>query len=244
MKSIFMSKLRLKRLEGEAGFTIVELMIATLIFTIILVVVTVGVLSFTKGYYKGLNSSATQTRARSLLSSIAQGIQYAGGANQVTKTSAGGGQYGCIKVGNVSYNYYLGRAVDGTAGNYGVYATTNGSDNCDATSGTYNPLADTAGRELLSPHMRLTNIDATNPSTNPSGVGTVEVGVAYGDTDLLCSTNIGASSPGGCNSTVDFSTPMYANNANGKNAICKSSVGSQFCAVTHLNTTIQPRLAP
>jgi len=62
---------RSKRLQS--GFTLVELMIATMVFSVILLVITYGVVRFTNSYYKGLNSSTTNsagTRASSQKSGL------------------------------------------------------------------------------------------------------------------------------------------------------------------------------
>jgi type II secretory pathway pseudopilin PulG len=221
------------------GFTIVELMIATLIFTVILVVVTVGVLSFTRGYYKGINSSATQDAARDVMNQIAQGVQYAGSSDQVTEFDDASNQWGCIQDNNINYFYYRGKDLTGAAGEYGVFKTDS-TQPCDGNHLT--PANLSQGTELLSLRMRLTNISVSDPSADPDGVSTIEIGVAYGDDDLLCSTSIAPTSPGGCDkSAADFTEDMYADN--GDTAACKSFIGSQFCATSHLNTVVRPRLS-
>ena len=52
--------------SSQSGFTIVELMIATLVFAMVLLVITVGVMSFTRAYYRGINQSNTQRVARAV----------------------------------------------------------------------------------------------------------------------------------------------------------------------------------
>ncbi len=60
----------------ERGFTIVELMIATLVFSVILTVVTMGVISFSNRYYKGVHASTTQNTTRNIMDTITQAIQF------------------------------------------------------------------------------------------------------------------------------------------------------------------------
>jgi type II secretory pathway pseudopilin PulG len=236
------------RNHSEAGFTIVELMIATLVFTVILVVVTAGVLSFTKEYYKGLNSSATQRTARDIMTAIAQGIQYAGASNQVldNRNDPANDATGAICVGNVHYYYYIGRVYDGSTGNFGVFRTTDPTYPCTPMPSTTYPSFPTGftGTELLGPHMRLTDINA-GPDNS---VYDISVGVAYADddssgkADLLCIPNLG--SPGGCNPSDGPMTPVILGdqNTDGGQVLCKIQTGSQFCAVSHLSTSVQTRL--
>jgi prepilin-type N-terminal cleavage/methylation domain-containing protein len=65
--------------KSQAGFTIVELMIATLVFAVVLILITVGVLTFTRSFFKGINQSRTQNAARTVIETISQGIQFSGG---------------------------------------------------------------------------------------------------------------------------------------------------------------------
>lgn len=234
-----------------------ELMIATMVFSVLLVVLTVGVLSFTRGFYKGLNSSATQTTARNLMNAIATGAEYAhiGDIND----TAYNGPVGCLKIGSVEYHFYLGQLVDGSGlsnpsgPNYGVYRTTNGAISCDPSNlTTYNASLQSdlttspqPGSELLGTNMRVTELGVKQDG---DGLANVSVGVAYGSDDLLCSSSLDASDPtvaGGCNSAA----PVLDNSPgskwfidNGSGVQCKSTTGDQFCAVTHLTTSVQPRL--
>src|SRR5262249_25193419 len=71
----------------QAGFTIVELMVATLVFSTILIVITYGVLSFTRAYYNGVTNSTTQDTARNIISTISQAVEFNGSGINVTPTS-------------------------------------------------------------------------------------------------------------------------------------------------------------
>jgi prepilin-type N-terminal cleavage/methylation domain-containing protein len=65
--------------EKSSGFTIVELMISTLVFSVILLVVTFGIVHFTNSYYRGINGSTTQDTARTIVDSVTQAIQFSSG---------------------------------------------------------------------------------------------------------------------------------------------------------------------
>ena len=61
---------------SEKGFTLLELMIATTIFSTILLLLTFGLLNIGKGYYKGKNTVRTQEVARRVMDEITQAIRY------------------------------------------------------------------------------------------------------------------------------------------------------------------------
>lgn len=75
-----MSKLNSK------GFTVVELMIATMIFTVILLLCTYGLVRIGQIYYKGVLSARVQNTARSIEDDIITKIKYGG------ESHGGGGE--------------------------------------------------------------------------------------------------------------------------------------------------------
>jgi prepilin-type N-terminal cleavage/methylation domain-containing protein len=218
----------------QAGFTVVELLIATVVFSMVLVIITSGIIRFTHEYYRGVHQSSTQTASRNVMSTIAQNFQYGGGKNDYNPgqpTDADNNDYICI--GDVQIDYKLGAQL-GTDSNYGVFVSTvNPANGCKTYSGQ-------PGRELLSPKMRLTNLKIV-PSGNTY---TITAGVAYGDLDLLCFRSISpASGTGGCDDTapsyISYTNADWA--SNGATVSCRSGSASQFCAVAQLSTTVVAR---
>lgn len=164
--------------KQQAGFTIIELMIASLVFSTILVVITVGVASFTHSYYKGVRSSAVQNRTRSVVDTVAQSIEFSG--TGITPTGAN--NYFCT--GGKVFSFSLGVRYTGT-----VSAASRGLYQQDLPTGGSCPTvapAPTGGRELLEPNMRVSNM-VVRPV---SGAGTTDMyqvvlRIAYGEDDLL-----------------------------------------------------------
>ncbi len=190
-------------------------MIATLVFSVILTVITVGVISFTNHYYKGVNISATQNTARSIVDTISQAIQF--GSAQITI----GGNYFCA--GGYVFTYATTGALY-TGSQTGLYMSPMGSVCQPATA----PL--TGGKQLLAKNMRLTNL-----TVSPVGSGNlynISVNVAYGPDDLLCSN----SQPGTCKGT---NTMVFWPVTD---ITCRSTVGSQYCATSSLKTTVEQRI--
>ena len=207
----------------QAGFTVLELMVATTIFAIVLMVLTVGVLSFSRDYFSSVTRSNTQTVARAIMDDIAKTIQF--GQTVPQSGVSGGTQVLCID--NVEYLYTIGTQVSTVVdsakhqGKYGlvkrVPASACGSSAPDITSGAafFNSSTD---KELLAKNMRLSDLSVTPAGTDTF---TIRVRVAYGDDDLL-----------GVTPTTSVWNTLS----------CKSGSGSQFCAVSDLSTTVQQRI--
>jgi prepilin-type N-terminal cleavage/methylation domain-containing protein len=224
MKIISIFKARFtNKAHQEAGFTIVELMIASLVFSVILVVITVGVIRFTNGYYRGINSSTTQTTAQNTIDSISQAVQYSRGG-----TSAGGVGYFCA--GSKVFTYTPGKQFGGVpiSADRGLYMMDNSGPACS------NPASPTGGVELLDKGMRVISASVTQP-TAPSYLSNIKIKLAYGDDDLLCSQT---ASPGSCTNETVLTGSQFTNS----DVFCKAHLGSQFCSVVELSTVAQQRL--
>lgn len=235
--------MKLKTLYSRPqGFTIVELMIATSVFALILLLMTFGMLQIGRTYYKGLTSSRTQTAARGIIDQISQGIQFSGG--EVTTTEGQDNTDGttytfCIN--NTRYTYILGWEVVDSSPNSVLHQSRHGlvtdtvASNCNSAGPLNDPLSALPSSlangqtELLGPFMRLAKLDIQLDSTKPT-LYDITVRVVYGDDDLLCSPNI----------TDDCTNPTSTPNV--ADAICKPGAGSQFCAVSQLSTVVEKRL--
>jgi Tfp pilus assembly protein PilW len=214
----------------EAGFTIVELMIASLIFSTVLVVVTVGIIKFTDGYYRGINSSTTQTTAQNAIDSISQAVQFSSGG-----TSAG--STGVICAGSKLITYSPGKQLTGNPSDAsrGLFMMDNPTAGACANPAS---IAGVTGAELLDSGMRVIYVSVTDPS--PTYLSAVNLKIAYGDPDLLCSPSIAGTAKGSCQvGATDYTTADAITNAD---TVCKPHIGSQFCSVVELSTMVQQRL--
>lgn len=200
--------------SNQAGFTIIELMVSTMVFGVVLLVVTTAILQITRIYYKGITQAATQSAARSAIDLVSQGIQFNGGS--VTETP---GSFNTFCVGSQQYSFVLGKQlVDATPSSSQTYHALVVDDEPGCTSSTAaSPMntAATTGRELLEPKMRLSKMSVQNIGAN---LYKVTIKVVSGDDDLL-------------------------NDPTGEAAQCKSiSAGTQFCAVSELTTVVTKRV--
>jgi len=230
--------------KGQRGFTIVELMVATVVFSVVLIVLTAGVIAITRTYSKGIVLNKTQTAARSILDSIAQTIEFNGGTID-WPPGVGGAEAlqgrGCV--GNQAYDFRLGFQLldspsDPDQAAHGVVRTS-------GVAGCHHEAAPDfgSGTELLSPHMRLASLNVKPVNVNDR-LYEVDVTVAYGDYDLLCSPSLNGHA-GGCNDT-DPSVTLQGNDiqqfVTRPDLTCHSGADTQFCAVSALRTVVQQRL--
>jgi len=230
---------------SQAGFTIIELLIATLVFSMVIIVILYGVLDFTHAYYSGVNSSSTQDTARNIMNTIAQSVEFSGSDITTTPTTlpaAGGLVSFCA--GGTTYVYNWGVEYDASTGpsstNAGLYAIAGG---CQTL-----PFAISGGQELLADHMRITYLSVTQSPAN-ARLYTITLGLAYGGGDLLCNAS-DTNHPGGClpgatQNSVSASVVGNSSYADGpeNDVQCLRITGSQFCARAGLSTTVSLRVA-
>ncbi len=220
---------------NPSGFTIVELLIATSVFSIILLVALAGFLQIGHIFYKGVSLAQTQEIATHIFQDIDGNFQTAANVSPPQTDSASGYSYFCI--GNARYTYNLGYEIglsatpnhsapnhpyNGSGGNFGVL-----KDVLPGSSACATPCTDTVPlgactppslrlnnpTELLGEKMRLSNISITNPNTQNPNIYNVNIVVAYGDDDLMDLTNPTA-------------------------PVCKITKGGEFCAVSQINTAV------
>lgn len=197
------------------GFTIVELLVALAVFSVVLVVITAAILQISRVYYKGVTETNVQATARSIIDTVSQAIQFSGGNVTDTVAVTPGTSYDfCIN--NQEYSYRPGyKLVDSAPGmnetNHSLVVRTVSS--CSSPTGQ-NLSGAVTGRELLAPNMRLSKMVVKNIGPN---LYQVQVRVVYGSDDLL-------------------------NSPTASNASCRGVSGRQFCAVSDLSTVVISRV--
>ncbi len=210
--------------DSKAGFTIIELMIASAVLSTILLLVTALMISIGSLYYKGVNESSVQDDVRSIATDVSQQLQISDGFTTASSNlSYPNVQAYCV--GSMRYTFITGVEIGQTVGVGGSGTTyyhilwrdtnpTPGNCTIDNTNGgaltTENP-SDSGGTELIAPNSRLTAFSITGSSPYA-----ISVGVAYGAADLL--------------------------NLNGINTTCKGGTGDQFCGTASLTTTVVQRI--
>lgn len=209
----------------QKGFTLVELMVATTVFSFVLLIATATTIQIGKLYYKGLIQTATQETVRLVSDDITRSFQFANGT-KIPGTNNASQQQFCI--GDTRYTYQINQQVVGGA--LGLRTEQmSGAFNC-ATAPSNSP------QELLAENMRLLYFDVSPVGTSGKTFQ-ISVRMAYGDNDLLTIYQ-----PDGF-TTVDVSGDGTFNNTDVQQATCRTNIaGSGFCAVSQLDNVVKKRL--
>lgn len=188
------------------GFTIAELMIATAVFSVVLLVALAGFLDIGHLFYKGVTTTQTGGTANQIFTDLTGNFQTA--TNVTNAQSANGYTYYCI--GNSRYTYNIGQRVTSVAashaspssgGNFGLLKDTlAGTNNACATPcddiNTGNSCPSGAVRlnnptELLGDQMRLEQFSIQPNAGVSLNFYNVSIIIAYGDDSVLNYTTQG-----------------------------------------------------
>lgn len=211
--------------NNQKGFTIVELMIATVVFSMVLLICSLAILHIGRVYYRGTIINRTQDVARKITDDISNAIQFGDNDDFRTGTSTVGAGARAYCIGRNRYSYNTDR-MRGDGGdpnelNHILWRDVQhvGAD-CNPVNLTLNEPSPSTGNisfgmELLGDNMRLPEfIVAKDPATD---LWTVSVTVSYGE-------------PG------DFQDPPIYKACKGPDA------GGQFCAVSSYTIKVKGRL--
>lgn len=233
----------MKKLNSQAGFTILELMIATVVFSVMLMGAATMLVQIGRLYYKGVVTSRTQETVRTITDDIGRTLQFSG--EQITvndpafvELSVGGvtKRIYAFCIGDVRYSYSLDTQVSGSVDAYTPGGSREnfsrralwrdegrGQASCPPVN-IYDDaeVAATDGREMLGEGMRLFQL-ARPTDDQDTGLSRFAVGVVYGLDDEL----------------IVFS------DADGEitGATCRGvGLGAQWCATSQLETTVFRRI--
>lgn len=221
-------------LNVQKGFTIIELMMATMVFSVIMLVAAGTVVRFTANFQKGITQSTTQASARALTDSVSQQLQFVGSSSGYRQLATPGGttyKGQCIL--GTKYSYNLGQQQ--TESNKVLVEEPGKGEGCGGTA--TNLSSATSGNVLLPPNMRLAKFNINKEGD----LYKVSIKVVYGDDDLLCVDGVQDGSGRDCANQMQSMT-IGSNPSDLEKLQCKSTKGSQFCAVSEISTTVQNRL--
>ncbi len=230
---------RLPPRKNQNGFTIIELLIATVVFSVILLVVTAAIIQVGRMYYKGYISSRTQQASRAVIDDISRSIQFSDISN-VTIHEPGSGDVPPISAycfGPNRFTFVRGGQLDSQAES-NSYDQTNkkvrhvlwqdniGSLGCSDylpqlqfedpyQNYSESVTSDFNGRELLDNDMRLQDLSVGQEGS--SDLFRIHVKVVY------------------------YASPDLLDNFEDPNACKGSVVGGQWCAISDLTTVVYSR---
>jgi len=169
-----------KMKNHQGGFTILELMIATLVFSAILLLCATAIAQVGKIFYKGVTVNKVQQTARTISDDITQSIQFAGVSGDTGFVTNGtdietGAKYICV--GEVRYTYYKNK-IKNDDNKYVLWKDT--PSDCGEAADMRRDPPSANGRELLGKGMRapLISVSTTSPYI-------VKVTISYGEDDLF-----------------------------------------------------------
>jgi prepilin-type N-terminal cleavage/methylation domain-containing protein len=222
-------KKHVRTTSSEKGFTIVELMIATSVLSVILLLVTTMMIGIGVLFAKGVNQAKVQDAVRSTVDEISQQLELTSQKPDRGTQNIGGVLVNIYCIGSNRYSYVQNIKI-GTGGLQHVLWRDNPKAGCqtDTAANLTIPSPNiggdaTNGTELVTPNSRLTAFcigtlaaDGSTCTYNFVSPYTISIGIAYGDDDLL--------------------------NLAGINSTCNGVTGQQFCATSSLSTTVANRL--
>jgi prepilin-type N-terminal cleavage/methylation domain-containing protein len=202
------------------GFTIVELMIASAVFSTVLVGCAAAMITVGRQLNKANISIATQNTARGIIEEVARQLQL---SSQKPILDSG-----VVCVGKIRYSYALNTQVENTAdpskhqNRHGLWRDIiPNPDVCTRANLTVpTPGGGSQGQEMLPLHSRLAEFKVSNSGYADDRIWDVSVAVVYGDDDVIINPN----------------TPPYDFNCQ------PSSLGGAFCALSQLYTTVFRRV--
>ena len=222
-------------MKNQKGFTIIELLIASVAFTVILVLVTTIVIQVSKIYYKGVVLSNTQNVDSTIIQDVSKDIQFGSNSSnlQISKKIAGNIEIYCI--GDNVFIFNPGQEFVSPGTNIGLLYGS--SLPCSSISPTkidvINYINNYGFHELLNPMMRVINFSINNNLPNGLLYG-INIGIAFGSDQSLCNTSVASS----CINSDVMSTSGNYKNYFGSNIQCKLQQGDQYCGTSYLNTVV------
>jgi prepilin-type N-terminal cleavage/methylation domain-containing protein len=231
--------------NNKKGFTIVELMIATVIFSLIMVMCLTGMVQVSRAYYKGITHSRTQEAARLLMDEISQTIRLSGSNISYQNSTSSGPLIaenritdgaGLFCAGNKLYTYALDRKVVGGSSNESLKEIKNaiisedvscpdGIEMTPAQLGKLNLQVAGTQRSILGENMRLTKFSVTQivpaaPIKEGGELWKIDISIAYGDQDLI----------------------RYTDDNGINRVVCNAGTGTEFCSIVELSTIVSRRI--
>lgn len=161
--------------QNNKGFTIIELLISTVVFSVILLVITSAIIQIGRIYYKGVIQGKTQESSRAIIDDVSQSIQF----SRSTPTGSQNASGGYICIGNRRYTFVYNTQQIGSQ--HVLVA-----DTAAGCGGGYAPMGNgnltTGAKELIGENMQLVNLSVTEVSP---GLFSISVHVAYGEDSNL-----------------------------------------------------------
>ncbi|MBA3757880.1 prepilin-type N-terminal cleavage/methylation domain-containing protein [Candidatus Saccharibacteria bacterium] len=214
--------------EKSAGFTIIELLLATIIFSVVLVVILAAFLQIGRLLYKGISYASTSQAARSITENIADDIRF---AQQVSCIDQNGVLPAC-QVSSNTYYFCIGLhrysfTLREKVTDFGNPSSLKGVKRTTIIGGCPSPAvaAGSDPQQLLGPDMQLNKFDIECAYERCN----IELHIIYYgfDTEVFAST----ANPDNPAAAINDPEPYCTGGL----------ISSQFCATATIKTTVNFR---
>ena len=241
---------------GSAGFTIIELLIASSVFSVVLLVALTGFLQIGRVFYKGISDSQTQNVARQVVTDISSSLSNTSSDDGVsTVRTSGGYRYICIGIVRYTWGVYTNNADTSLNGRPTFYDLAQSKQNIETGQLTRNnnPYAanpslglvrDTVPGEGSCPVPCISGTtDAACPPTNFLALNTNKTKEMLGDRMRTAALSVTKTSSGlyDVNVVVAYGSNdliKYENNDISRPYCLGDNSDQRFCAVQQLQTSM------
>lgn len=219
--------------KNQQGFTVLELIIATVIFSVIMLLSSSAMIKLSQQFQKGFTQSQTQETARNMGEAIARNIQYSSmPPRQLWPIPADPNameQVWCIA--DRRYIFIRGKQLgpDPITQTPSVAVRQNqGCGGAAVSPAGYVPVG--GDEELVGQDMRLADLRIEQGENDR--VWSVRLRLVKGDNDLVCSPG----TPGDCGASTPTSSP------NATDLLCDAVKGSPYCGASGYSMIVVRRL--
>jgi prepilin-type N-terminal cleavage/methylation domain-containing protein len=233
--------------EYKRGFTVIELMISTIIFSLILLAASAAIVEVGKKYYRGITNSRTQAVARSVTEEIAQSLQYTGQSVRVPNYPGGVTTYGPeINTGDPDTFYFCIGAKRYTFAIDRVLKSNNPAPNTKEKQHVLWVDEPETGC-AFAPTMVPANLDQENPSNQASATDPIATnGRELLNEDMrIYKMNIEPKSNGLWTINVTIASgedDLLVQNSSGDMVCEGSTFGTEFCSVSEISLNVSKRI--
>lgn len=208
----------MKKLTNK-GYTIIELLIASLVFTTILLLCLEGITRLGKLYVKNISTSRTNQFIKSLSDEVTNQIKFGASKPEIISTNTDNSYRFCIS--NKAY-----KIVFNTRNDSVLRKVSNG---CSSIEFSDSNFFVTNSENLGPPGMRVLDFSINQPDPGNS-LWFMNIKVALGDNDLLIDSD---------GNELNDTTPYEKY----KEARCRSGIsGGEFCSVLGISSSAMRRL--
>lgn len=218
------------------GFTIVELMIAISVFSVVMIIATTAILLIARQYQSGVTKTSMQSATRDIHQKISDSIKYSGG-NIIEETSGNVTGYYVVCTGKTRYFYKNPSLTGGNISNSSEFNSMSSlyfqQNTDDYTSGNGN--AGQCG------HISSGVTDDLKIAQQllPNNAKVAFFKVVKNDVDLS-SGNVKSSTISTTFVRGDYD--LFTLSVPPQDLKCKSGVGNEWCSVVSLSSIVNPRL--